>query len=231
MKEVFGDSYKFDWEDDSYERMRIDEPGTKIDAMKKYVWEQLIHKLEIRRVMSIARAEQLDKELKDGKLKNGEPLPEITQENILAMLKSLATNYEQFMEQAVLEIFEMLRPRSSKYKTNTEYEIGSRVILARRVQRQYERGRFTVSYYHQAEIRALDNVFHMLDGKGATKTFFGELHDAIEASIGGVGETEYFSFKCYENTTLHLKFKRIDLVEKLNQIAGGKRLKNHKEAV
>lgn len=47
------------------------------------------------------------------------------------------------------------------------------------------------------------------------------LVDAIGTSgIKGVGETEYFKFKCYKNGNLHLEFKRSDLVDTLNQIAG-----------
>jgi hypothetical protein len=48
---------------------------------------------------------------------------------------------------------------------------------------------------------------------------------AIEASRTGSGETEYFRFKCCRNHNLHLEFKRLDLVEKLNAIAGGMRLR------
>jgi len=39
-------------------------------------------------------------------------------------------NTGTFIEEAVQEVFEYLRPRNSKYETNTEFEIGKRVILS-----------------------------------------------------------------------------------------------------
>jgi len=45
------------------------------------------------------------------------------------------------------------------------------------------------------------------------------LVDAINTS-NGTGETEYFKFKACKNGNLHLEFKRMDLVSKLNQLAG-----------
>ena|SRR5439155_23407886 len=49
------------------------------------------------------------------------------------------------------------------------------------------------------------------------------LIDAIEAAKDG--ETDYFRFKCFRNRNLHLEFKRLDLVAKLNAVAGGMRLR------
>src|SRR5436190_20361060 len=45
-------------------------------------------------------------------------------------------------------------------------------------------------------------------------------------------ETDYFKFRCFRNRNLHQEFKRLDLVAKLNAIAGGMRLRgesNEKE--
>ena len=52
-----------------------------------------------------------------------------------------------------------------------------------------------------------------------------QLIDAIEAAKDGTGETEYLRFRCFRNRNLHLEFKRLDLVAKLNAIAGGMRLR------
>ena len=45
------------------------------------------------------------------------------------MLEGTLANTSTFIEEAVHEVFEFLRPRNSRYKTNTEFEIGKRVIL------------------------------------------------------------------------------------------------------
>jgi hypothetical protein len=68
-------------------------------------------------------------------------------------------------------------------------------------------------------------VFHALDGNGTIKTHRGPLIDAIEAAKDGTGETDYFRFRCFRNRNLHLEFKRLDLVAKLNTVAGGMRLR------
>lgn len=80
-------------------------------------------------------------------------------------------------------------------------------------------------------LRALENVFTALDGKGSiTKTHNGEIIDAINRSTDGTGETDYFRFRACRNRNLHLEFKRLDLLARLNQIAGGARLRPKPEA-
>ena len=123
----------------------------------------------------------------------------------------------------LIQVFEYLPPCHSRYKTNTEFEIGKRVILF-----AFENkwgGGFRVDHYREQHIRAIDNVFHALDGNGTIKTHRGPLIDAIESVKDGTGETEYFRFKCFRNRNLYLEFKRLDLVAKLNAIAGGMRLR------
>ena len=68
-------------------------------------------------------------------------------------------------------------------------------------------------------------MFHALDGNGTIKTHRGPLIDAKEAAKDGTGETDYFRFRCFRNRNLHLEFKRLDLVAKLNAVAGGLRLR------
>ncbi len=92
---------------------------------------------------------------------------------------------------------------------------------------------FRVDHYRELHIRAIDNVFHALDCNGTIKTHRGPLIDAIEAVKDGTGGTDYFRFRCFRNRNLHLEFKRLDLVAKLNAVAGGMRLRgqpNHKNA-
>ena len=46
------------------------------------------------------------------------------------------------------------------------------------------------------------------------------LANAVQEAPGGVGETEFFKFRCFKNHNFHLEFKRPDLVQKLNEIGG-----------
>ena len=71
----------------------------------------------------------------------------------------------------------------------------------------------------------MDNAFHLIDGAGISK-YPENAITAIEnaAKNQDFAETEYFRFQWYKNGNLHIKFKRMDLVNKINQIAGDRLL-------
>ena len=141
------------------------------------------------------------------------------------MMEGTLAQVHTFIEEAVKEVFEFLRPPGSRFKTNSEFEIGKRVILRYACETNYQGG-FRLDFYREQNIRGIDNVFHALDGNGTVHTHRGPLVDAInQCGRDGQGETQYFRFKCFLNRNLHLEFKRLDLVAKLNQVAGGMRLK------
>jgi len=188
-------------------------------AIKKDAWAIIVERMELRRLLSIKRRSELDSQIEKGEL------PELTKENVMALFETSATNLNVYLEEAVLEVFDFLRPPQSRFKTNTEFELGKRVILTWMVEKGWSRGKFRVNYHRQKYLTALDNVFSMIDGKGPVKSYCGPLHDAITDSPDGTGKTEYFSFKCCLNGNLHLEFLKPSLVAKLNAIAGGNRLR------
>ena len=204
---VFGD-YTFE----SRHLDSLDAERTIADCHRR-AWKEIVQKTEMRRLLSIKRAKELDEHLDE------DELPPITEEEIIKMLKSAVSNAGTFSEEMIVEVFHYLRPHESGYKTNAKIAaaLGNKVILGWGVEQRFSSG-FNVNYHRQDEIRAVDNVFHALDGKGFSKSYYGDLHDAIEKSPDGQGETEYFRFKCYHNHNLHLEFKRPDLVQRMNVI-------------
>lgn len=76
----------------------------------------------------------------------------------------------------------------------------------------------TNSLFPGGRLLAIDSVMRVLDGRTPIQNRHGELAEAIGR---GDTETEYFKFKCFKNGNLHLEFKRLDLVQRLNQIATG----------
>ena len=190
----------------------------KRSRMKAAAWRYLIDRIELKKMASIARAKQIDKQLHD----RPETLPDITMDNIFGWLDAMATQGVEFLKEAAQEVYRNLRPAAwNRHKTNSAFRVGKKVILCHRVRRCYSgRDRFGINYYYSDEIRALDNVFHMLDGKALSAYRDGDLSRAIEAAEGGIGETEFFRFKCFLNGNLHLEFKRMDLVDRLNEIGG-----------
>jgi len=86
-----------------------------------------------------------------------------------------------------------------------------------------------VSLHKRQYLQALDNVFHLLDGKGVAKYPFNLptlLGDKIRNTRDTTLETPYFSCKWFKNGNLHLKLKRLDLVQQINQKAGENRVKS-----
>lgn len=192
--------------------------------IKRSAWRSLINMLEIRKALSIKRAKELDENLEDA-----DKLPPIELETVFEMFSTLVNNSESFAREAIAEVYEDLRPRQSRYKTNQKNaheHIGRKIILSGRIQNRYGGG-FQINYYQSSNFIALDKVFHLLDGgKLALDGYQSPLIDAINTCEGGQGETDYFRFKCYGNCNLHLEFKRLDLLKKFNAIAGGANLKS-----
>ena len=188
-------------------------------GLRKDAWHLILERMGVRPLLSLKRREELDEQVRSGK-----NLPELTEEAVLSLFQTTAAKLQSYSEEKVKEVFEFLRPPRSRHKTNTEFELGRRVILGHMVEVTYQ-GRFRPNYHRDRQLIALDSVFHLLDGKGPVKTHYGPLHDAITTSDDGRGETDYFRFRCCQNGNLHLEFRRTDLVTRLNMIAGGNRIK------
>jgi uncharacterized protein DUF4942 len=227
LKIVFSqDGYFFGFQIGMHSK-HYDTPEDLLKCARKDAWQSIIKRMELRRIMSVKAAEEMDKQLE------GDELPDITAPNLIAMLEGTLAKAHDYIKDAVKEVYDYLRPspecwRFTEYKTNqkSQFELSGKVIITGACE-LWGREKFRVNNYREQMIRAIDNVFHSLDGNGTVKTSRGPLVDAISDCLKsvGTGETDYFRFKCFKNSNLHLEFKRADLVAKLNQIAGGMNLK------
>lgn len=204
--------------------INFDDPEPYIKQLEREVWRALVERLEVRRMCSIKRAAEIDRQLER------EELPELTVENVAAWAKGIRDNLGNMLQEAVEEVFDWLRPHGHRYKTNSEFEIGRKVILTWMLDTSWGYSQnFRVNYNYHKYFVALENVFTGLDGKGtiAKGSHQSKLADAINTTpiAVGHGETEYFKFRCFKNRNLHLEFKRADLVAELNKLAGGMRLR------
>jgi hypothetical protein len=192
-----------------------------IERMRRHAWSIIVERLEMRRAMSIARWNELETQLRTGEL------PPITDANVTAFAERYMGSLPAMLREAIAEVFEWLRPPGSEYKTNSELEVGERVILPSTVEQWRWLGKkYHIKHHSQQRLVALENVFNSLAGNGQiAKQYQSALQTAIEASQDGTGETDLFAFRACKNGNLHLRVKRLDLLAAFNAAAGGKRLR------
>jgi hypothetical protein len=203
-------------------------PDTTLTMLERDLWTKIVERLEVRSILSVERAQQLDKQLDEG------DMPELTLENVVGLAAGFRSQMGDMLEEAVKEVFEWLRPRgwADRYKTNSQFEVPKKVILPCIVEHGINglHVRYAShSYDVPARLTALENVFSSLDGKrAATGTYRSELQNLIDTG-NFEGSTAYFGFRVFGNGNMHLTFHRSDLLAKLNQKAGGKALRGERK--
>jgi len=194
-----------------------------IRKMRRDAWYIIVERLELRRMMSVRAWSELQK-----KLDHEKEVPPITREMVDAFARQYLDSLEDMLSDAVAEVFEFLRSRNGLYKRNSQLEVPKRVVLSSVIDAGFFKGSrlypLKVHYSREQDLVALENVFNALDGKGQiNKANASVLSAAVRANP--VGQTDLFEYRACQNGNLHLTFKREDLLAKLNQIAGGRRLR------
>src|SRR6266567_1434306 len=88
LKETFKpDSYLFDLSRTDNRYRRYEDPDELLKELKKDVWRVLIDRMELRRILSVKRNEELNRQIETGK-----DLPDIDEAQILAMLEGTLAN-------------------------------------------------------------------------------------------------------------------------------------------
>lgn len=199
-----------------------------IDRMRRDAWRTIVARLELRRVLSIKRWEQMEKAL------DNDEVPPITAETVENFVLRWTAEAPKLIEEAIVEVFEWLRPgegtERADYKMNQKnarLEIGERIVLTGMVERGWHGKGWRANHNRQQHLTALENVFRALDGAGtASPHYQSDMANAIEkAGADGRWATKYFEGRCFKNHNLHLRFVRPDLLREFNKRAGGARLR------
>lgn len=220
---AFGEKYHYrfslDIEQSGHRHHCTDKDADQIiHRMKLEAWATIIERLNIRRLMSSKRVEELSEALRGGK--GSDDFPEIHPETIRQVAEGYAMSATEFLEEAVREEYDFWRPskRAAPYVRNSVWQLNPKIIRPWVVERTGWGTGWRCNYHNEKHVTALDSIFHMLDGQGPVKEYKGALASAIETSPTGQGETNYFRFKCFKNGNLHLEFKRKDLLDLFNGI-------------
>lgn len=189
-----------------------------LSKIKGNAWSYLLERSGVYEFCSIKQRDEINNQMRDEK-----NLPDFTLENIQAWFESYSLNIDKLFEDSIKEIFNWLKPwKYETYKTNNKEIIGRKVIKNSMFENVWNE-KMSLVYYNDKYIQALDNVFHLMDGKGISKypgNLVTAIKEACSKNIRGC-ETEYFICKWYKKGTMHLEFKRLDLLDKVNAKAGG----------
>lgn len=137
--------------------------------------------------------------------------PQFNDSNIRATLIDAMLQAETFMNRGIVELFRNL---SGNYKTNDAFKVGKKIIL----QRWFTVfcGDLSVNYQAEPEMNDLDRILCVLDG---VKFHEYQFSSALrKAASSREFENNYVSIKMFKNGNAHLTFKRLDLIDKVNEI-------------
>ena len=191
-----------------------------INSLKAKTWAGILEKTQARKFMTNRRYMEFEKALE-----KPEELPPINIETVQDFVQNLVDSAPDMLLEFVKETFNWLKPGKwavKAYKTNakSEYELQEKIIKSHVFDAWYSPPR--LGYHSQQPMIAMDNAFHLLDGKGTAKNGSAAVTAIEEARLKGmqIAETDYFKFKWFKNGNCHIQFKRMDLVNKMNQVAG-----------
>lgn len=144
--------------------------------------------------------------------------PEFTEDNIRATFVDLQLRSEEMFRRGVFNVFRSL---SDAYRTNAAepFRIGAKVVMKSMVRLAHRKGlcvNDSMGNYAANKVDDIDRVVRTLDGKPFQSR---SLESAMNAAFENrdVYEDEYFRAKGFKNGNMHLEFKRLDLLDKVNE--------------
>ncbi|BAU77435.1 hypothetical protein KF707C_p460 (plasmid) [Metapseudomonas furukawaii] len=167
-------------------------------------WQHLMHESGMRSLMNAEARDSWDKSITNGEF------PALTKENIGATFARLHDARQSMFEDGVISVFRRL---SWCYKTNQPFKFGKRIIVDYLFSHGYPNHRQT------DELDDLMRVMSILDGKPEPDHRNGT-YQLISGSKqqGNTAENDYLHIRWYLKGSGHITFKRLDLVDQLNEI-------------
>ncbi|OJT40631.1 DUF4942 domain-containing protein [Serratia plymuthica] len=176
------------------------------------IWRDLMMKSGMLALMDAEAREQWYKNLEEG------DLPAINEDNILSTFEQLHLNKQDVFERGVINVF---RGLSWEYKTNSPCMFGKKIIVNNLV--THNRWGFSLSWgWRRDQLVDLERMLYLLDGKPVPDNR-GDISVRLMEYIRDNPrqqsyEDEFFGIRYFQKGTAHVIFKRLDLVEKMNDI-------------
>lgn len=181
-------------------------------SIDRSIWRDLMLKSGMMALMDAQARDQWHKNLEEG------DLPAISEANILSTFEQLHLNKMEVFERGIINVFKGL---SWDYKTNSPCSFGKKIIINNLV--THNRWGFSLNWgWRRDQLADLERMLFLLDGKPIPDNrddISTRLMEHIrDNSTKDVYEDEFFSIRYYQKGTAHLVFKRLELIERMNDI-------------
>lgn len=176
------------------------------------IWRDLMLKSGMLTLMDAEARSQWAKNLEEG------DLPAISEANILSTFEQLHHNKQDVFERGIINVFKGL---SWDYKTNNPCYFGKRIIVNGLV--KHDKWGYSLNWgWRRDQLADLERMLYLLDGK----TIPDNRHDVSIRFMDFVRdnphqqvfEDDLFFIRYFQKGSGHITFKRLDLVEKMNDI-------------
>ncbi|EKK7730360.1 restriction methylase [Klebsiella quasipneumoniae] len=176
------------------------------------IWRDLMLKSGMMALMDAQARDQWHKNLEEG------DLPAISEANILSTFEQLHLNKMEVFERGIINVFKGL---SWDYKTNSPCSFGKKIIINNLV--SHNRWGFSLNWgWRRDQLADLERMLFLLSGKSIpdnrsdiTTRLMAHIRDNPDKDVY---EDEFFRIRYFQKGTAHLTFKRLDLVERMNDI-------------
>ncbi|EMC4401914.1 DUF4942 domain-containing protein [Cronobacter sakazakii] len=178
------------------------------------IWSRLMNETGMKTFMSHQQISEWEKQL------DTENMPEANLDNIHASFRALHQNKGQIFEQGVTDLFKKL---SWDYKSNCPCKIGKKIIVNSMVGSAYSKNCYYPTDEGRNKLNDLEKMMSILDGHNIPdhrEAAGAKFYDFTRENMwnGKHFEHEYFTVRYFKGRTGHIIFKRLDLVDKLNDI-------------
>lgn len=176
------------------------------------IWRDLMLKFGMLTLMDAEARSQWAKNLEEG------DLPAISETNILSTFVQLHHNKQDVFERGIINVFKGL---SWDYKTNNLCYFGKKIIVNNLV--KHDRWGYSLNWgWRRDQLADLERMLRLLDGQTIPDSrhdvsirFMDFIRDNPRAQIF---EDDLFIIRYFQKGSGHITFKRLDLIEKMNDI-------------
>lgn len=181
--------------------------------MNQRLWRRAFDLTGFRQLMDAEAVAQFERDLE-------KTPPDFTEDNIRSTFITLHQDAGQMFRRGIVNVFRYL---SEGYKTNSNepFRVGEKIICDHMVT-NFHAPKLRVQYYNHASHRLddIDRVFKTLDDQNFTPhTLESAINGAWEdPDNGNVYEDAYFRIKGFKKGSMHIWFKRLDLLERINEL-------------